>query len=814
MWQKAQLPRASAVLSDQGRLATTLGRVLPYLLSWGLLAGLMIVGMSRMPLILYTPVDGEWAKWNVEATLAFGKVFDLSPYSMLAGMGSTYFPNLPWLNPGALALGLPLGDEARSVVSYAVYGAELAVSIILLARVLGFSWLMATAAAQLHLYLLFPPFDTVFQIYNWYSLAPYYAHLMATLNVATALLLACGQVRDWRGNIALCIGFLAMFVSGLLSAPFTFVFATPAYAAISAVVILARRPSRAEWAWKASALLLCVIFFFGSGLLDYYLGTIATSGRTPTFGMAWDQLLSLHAWVQLLWNHPLCLDPRLLLCLQNRGGWLELTALVGAAVAIVTRVGDIRAAACAFIGYIGLAHLYAYAYQAGWLGPVSVLSSHFLMLSSWCFICIFAVVPFLEPFRGIQLDASDGARPSNFKRLVSFAASIAVAGLLIVVVIKMLRHPYDIYRYRATQLIAGVAAFGGLALVIQIIRARWGKTGAAFNSSVLKNGLRDAIALSIFPILAVVHLSFGVRQQVATVHDASLRDYLRDNASIEVGKPFRGYTATIWIDKYRDIGIGPRDTALRDSKLYYYAREYFRDRYGETFTERDLWKLNVPTFEEYGEWTSVQAHAFALRLLAPAGTQSHSNYLRVYTIDSDILRAVGVHYILTDAETLDEPATLHGSVSASRAPTVRLFELSNPNLGTYSPTQFVKAATADEITQRIRENKNRLDRIAVVSDDIPPTTARARNVVMIVERDGIRIQATSDGTAHILLPIQFSHCLVVVNGAAVRLTRANLFQTLLSFDGAIDARIEFHFGLFSDNKCRLRDGLDNKALGL
>jgi hypothetical protein len=34
---------------------------------------------------------------------------------------------------------------------------------------------MATLAAQLYLYLLFPPFATVFQIYNWYGLAPYFA---------------------------------------------------------------------------------------------------------------------------------------------------------------------------------------------------------------------------------------------------------------------------------------------------------------------------------------------------------------------------------------------------------------------------------------------------------------------------------------------------------------------------------------------------------------------------------------------------------------------------------------------------------------
>jgi hypothetical protein len=315
----------------------------------------------------------------------------------------------------------------------------------------------------------------------------------------------------------------------------------------------------------------------------------------------------------------------------------------------------------------------------------------------------------------------------------------------------------------------------------------------------------------------LVHLSIGLRQQVATVRDPSLRNYLHDNASIEIGKPFRGYAATVWMDKYGEIGIGPTNTPLQHAKLYYYGREYFSARYGETFTEGDLWALNVPTFEEYGEWTSVQAHAFALRLLAPPGTTTHSNYLRIYMIDSDILRAAGVRYVLTDAEMLDQPAILRGSVAvpdSPRTPPVRLFELSNPNLGTYSPTRFIKATTAAEAVQLIRDNKHRLEEVAVVSADVPSTTAKTRDATMIVERDGLRVRATSDGTAHILLPVQFSHCLVVVNGAAARLARANLFQTLLSFDRAIDARLEFRFGLFADNSCRLRDGLDNKALGL
>ena len=454
---------------------TMLGRALPYLLSWGVLAALMLIGMTRVPLALYTPMDGEWAKWNVEAILHFGKIFDLSPYSMLAGMGSMYFPNLPWLNPGALALALPLDDAARSIASYAIYAAELAISIVLLARVIGFSWLMATAAAQLYLYLLFPPFSEVFRIYDWFSLAPYYAHLQSVLNAATALFLMCGRVRDWRGNVALSVGFLALFISGLLSAPFTFIFATPAYIAISVAVILARRPPRAELAWKTAALLLCLGFFFGSRLLDYYLGTIATAGRTPGSRIAWDHLLSPEAWLRLILTHPLCSDPRLLLCMPQRGAWLEITALAGAAVAIVTRGGDIRAAACALIAYIGLAHLYAFAYQGGWLGPVSVLSSHFLILSSWSLICIFAVVPFAELFHLTKLNMSAHAGVSGNRRLASLVAAAALAALLAVATVEMLAHPYDVGRYRAPQVILGVVAFGAVLLAVEIIRAYWSR---------------------------------------------------------------------------------------------------------------------------------------------------------------------------------------------------------------------------------------------------------------------------------------------------------------------------------------------------
>ena len=311
---------------------------------------------------------------------------------------------------------------------------------------------------------------------------------------------------------------------------------------------------------------------------------------------------------------------------------------------------------------------------------------------------------------------------------------------------------------------------------------------------------RRTAVLSAFPILALVHLSLGVRERPPPIREASLHNYLRANASIDVGMPFRGFAATIWLADKQIEGDAT------SAELSYYLK-----RFDETF---HLWRSNVPTLEEYGEWTSAQAHAFVIRLLAPpAGTKMHTNYLRAYAADPDILRMLGVRYIVTNVETLDDRAALRAAVTAPDTPGVYLFELSDANLATYSPTRFVKAATADEIANRIRDNRNRLDQIAVVSEDVPPTNAKARNVAMTVELDGVRIRAVSDGPAHILLPVQFSHCLRVVNSSPARLTRANLLQTLVSFEGVLDARLEFRFGLFADNKCRLRDGQDNKTLG-
>ena len=173
--------------------------------------------------------------------------------------------------------------------------------------------------------------------------------------------------------------------------------------------------------------------------------------------------------------------------------------------------------------------------------------------------------------------------------------------------------------------------------------------------------------------MALVHLSLGIREPTPPTRDPSLHNYLRENASIDVGMPFRGFAATIWL---ADKAIEGDATFSGAELLSQSLRRDASGSGGRTFRR----------FEEYGEWTSAQAHAFVMRLLAPpAGTSMHSNYLRAYVVDPDILRMLGVRYIVTDVETLDRPAVFRGAVTAPELPASTCLSSAMPIWGPTAP---------------------------------------------------------------------------------------------------------------------------------
>jgi hypothetical protein len=140
---------------------------------------------------------------------------------------------------------------------------------------------------------------------------------------------------------------------------------------------------------------------------------------------------------------------------------------------------------------------------------------------------MFAVVPFFELAR--SLDQNAFADPGRFahRQVASFLTSTALAALLFTIVVRMLRHPYDIQRYRMAQFLVAAGALGAVALAVALVQANQKSNLINRGSATPSIGRRRAAVLSVFPILALIHLSMGVRDENPIVRDASLRNYLQ-----------------------------------------------------------------------------------------------------------------------------------------------------------------------------------------------------------------------------------------------------------------------------------------------
>jgi hypothetical protein len=136
-------------------------------LSWLWLVPDTLIGM-------YGNHDGQWASWNARGILEWGRFLDFSPFSPLVGTGSLFLPNLPWLNPGALALATPVSLPVRHLLSMLIYFVELSASLYLLYRNLEFSRAQSFVATILYFCIVVVPVWA--QVQPWFSLAPVNAH--------------------------------------------------------------------------------------------------------------------------------------------------------------------------------------------------------------------------------------------------------------------------------------------------------------------------------------------------------------------------------------------------------------------------------------------------------------------------------------------------------------------------------------------------------------------------------------------------------------------------------------------------------------
>src|SRR3954471_5525334 len=105
-----------------------------------------------------------------------------------------------------------------------------------------------------------------------------------------------------------------------------------------------------------------------------------------------------------------------------------------------------------------------------------------------------------------------------------------------------------------------------------------------------------------------------------------------------------------------------------------------------------LWRFNIPTMEAYSQTVEPAMYAVVSRLLDRPWDGQVRNITMVTQTNFPVMESLGIRFLIADY-AIRPPARL---VSQLVAPPIShfLYELPEPNLGDYSPTQVMVAGDA------------------------------------------------------------------------------------------------------------------------
>jgi len=127
---------------------------------------------------------------------------------------------------------------------------------------------------------------------------------------------------------------------------------------------------------------------------------------------------------------------------------------------------------------------------------------------------------------------------------------------------------------------------------------------------------------------------------------------------------------------------------------------------------------------------------FVRHLLSGDGDQKELHFALPTAINVDVLRSMGVRFIVTDVAVASDRATLRETIAPKEGVAIGLYELSDPNLGTYSPTTLTTLASTGDFLLQVKRVPNLLETHAFVSGAVDARLVPARNARLIFEKRG------------------------------------------------------------------------------
>jgi hypothetical protein len=183
------------------------------------------------------------------------------------------------------------------------------------------------------------------------------------------------------------------------------------------------------------------------------------------------------------------------------------------------------------------------------------------------------------------------------------------------------------------------------------------------------------------------------------------------------------------------------------------------------------------------------------------------------------MAALGTRFVLSDRRLKDAALMLRHEQRNADGITIYAYELAHPNLGDYSPTKGVVAADAPAMVAVMKDDAFDYRTKVVVETELLSPILSASSGQLFYERGGARIRGRSEGRSLLVVPLQFSNSLKIVENtssdpASVELRRVNLLETGVLFSGTLDVKLAHVFGPFRGTAGRLQDIADCKRLGI
>jgi len=296
--------------------------------------------------------------------------------------------------------------------------------------------------------------------------------------------------------------------------------------------------------------------------------------------------------------------------------------------------------------------------------------------------------------------------------------------------------------------------------------------------------------------------------------------FLREEIAIRNDGRFRGSVANLF-----GIPGGPLMARLGypeespcDKQQLMFLDGYLRT-YDPHLPMSGLWDMRIPTLEDNNHVVTPPFHFLLSRLLSRPQDYHSRNWATLSALRPGLMAALGTRFVLSDRRLEDASVTLRHEQRNADGVTIYAYELAHPNLGDYSPKEGVIAADASAMVAIMKDDAFDYRTKVVVETTLPSGLVSATSGQLLYERGGARIRSRSEGKSLLVVPLQFSHSLKIVENkssdpASVELRRVNLLETGVLFAGTLEVKLAHVFGPLRGASGRLEDIADCKRLGI